>query len=89
MAKKLSDIMLSEQIQNLSMLASMMDVERLKEFQKDFKDIIGQYEAIGIVDGHNYFIKLADMQARYKRLKTLIDFIDVSFETQKDIINKD
>jgi hypothetical protein len=82
--RKLQDYELAEQIITLSTLAISMNIDRLKEFQEDYKNEISQYEAIGIIDGHEYFNKLNKMQARYKRLVALISFITVSIETEAD-----
>ena len=82
MIKRLSDIELGEQIKNLLMFVGMMDLERLKEFRKEFEGQIGMYEAIGIVDGHDYFKKLRTMKARLKRLDAIINFIEISIDTE-------
>ncbi|MBV6342341.1 hypothetical protein [Candidatus Magnetobacterium casense] len=82
---KLSDIMLAEQIQNLVMLAGMMDLERLKKFREELGDALSQYEAIGFMDGLSYLGKLRDMRGRFKRLEALIKFIEVSRETNPDV----
>ena len=87
MIKRLSDVELGEQIKNLSMFAGVMDLERLKEFRSEFESQIGTYTAIGIVDGHAYFDKLETMQARFRRLDALINFIEVSKDTERSAQN--
>jgi hypothetical protein len=82
MVETLSDIELGNIIQNFAMLASMMDLTRLKEFREEFQNQISNYEAIGIVDGHFYFIHLQTIKARFQRLDALINFIEVSKETK-------
>ena len=89
MVKRLSDIEIGEQIKNLSAFAGMMDLKRLKEFRELFESEIGTYEAIGIVDGHDYSKKLETMKARFARLDALINFIEVSIDTEKAAQNCD
>lgn len=56
------------------------------EYEKMQKNIY-RYEAIGIIDGNpDYYNNLADKKARLKRLKSIIDVVNVLLETEKDIL---
>jgi len=83
---KVGDIELAEQLKLLFGFISTLNVDRLKEFKQELENQVSNYEAIGILDGHNYFRKLDDMQARHKRIISLINLIDIFKETQNKII---
>jgi oligoribonuclease NrnB/cAMP/cGMP phosphodiesterase (DHH superfamily) len=83
---KEEDIKLAEQMNVLFSVIKALNHERLKEFEKELKDQLGQYEAIGIIDGHSYFKKVDDMRARHDRVVSLIKLIDTFNNTQSKII---
>lgn len=83
---KEEDIKLAEQMNVLFSVIKALNHERLKEFEKELRDQLGNYEAIGIIDGHNYFKKVDDMRARHDRIISLINLIDTFNNTQNNII---
>jgi protein-tyrosine phosphatase len=80
------DTELASNLNSLFEILSILDLERLKTFKLDFENNLSQYEAIGIIDGHDYFKKLGNMKARYERLKAIINLIETFYSTQEDII---
>jgi len=77
---------LAEQMKILFGFLSIIKINSLREYEVILNSQIGNYEAIGILDGHNYFKKVDDMRARYERLKALINLIDTFHNTQSKII---
>lgn len=46
---------------------------------------LGEYEAIGILDGAQYLSKVADLEARVARLRAIVALYDESMRTEKDV----
>lgn len=70
----------------LFIFISKIDVDSLREYEAILNKKVGNYEAIGIIDGLDYYKKIDDMKARYERLKSLINLIDTFNDTQNKII---
>ncbi len=75
-----------EKIKMLVMFAADFDLEFLKESLEILERDQSAYEAIGIMDGNQYFPKLKDKTARIERLEALINFVEVSQKTENDIL---
>ncbi len=78
--------LLAEQMEALFIFISKIDVDSLREYEAILNKEVGNYEAIGIIDGLDYYKKIDDMKARYERLKSLINLIDTFNDTQNKII---
>ena len=72
-------------IQSIIRHAASLPLDDLDFFLKELEEEIKVYEAIGIVDGHNYFRELEDRKARLKRFKALRKFVTVLHETNSKI----
>ena len=80
------DLELTSNLNSLFEILSILDLERLKEFKKDFEDNLSQYEALRIIDGHDYFKKVDDMKAKHQRLKAIINLIEIFHSTQNMVL---
>ncbi len=73
-------------VQNYMPLLGLFDYEIGIEVVNVMRREVGNYEAIGILDGAAYFGKLKDRKARLARLEALLNLIKVSKETEKNIL---
>ena len=79
---------LASQVMTIFQLIMILDRDMLAESEKTFENDMYQYEALGIVNGHNYFAILDDKKARLERLRALIHLINTLEETNENIDRK-
>jgi len=78
----------ADKMKTLFIFAMHMDVEMLKSTRTHLKESISSYEAIGIMDGSAYTIKLEQYRAKLARLDIIIRFVEVLRDTN-EILEKD
>lgn len=83
LGEKEAIITTASQIETLFRFTNSMDIDLLKGAKANLADSISSYEAIGILDGSNYFTKLEKYRAKLSRLDILIKFIEILRETNK------
>jgi len=81
------DVKLAKQMNELFEFISRLDLNRLKEFEKELCHQVNQYTAIRIRDGYDYFKKKDDLEARYDRILSVISLINTFILTQTKILS--
>jgi len=80
---------LKTQISIMIRLANACDLEMLQDIEKEYKNEVSRYEAIGILDGNpNYYKRLESREAYYKRIKAITNLVEVLHETDKQTIRE-
>ena len=80
---------LAIKLESLICFAMSIDKILLEKCLNKLKKEVTQYEAIGIIDGMSYFDRLDNRKALYKRMKSILDMINVFHDTDKHIKKKE
>lgn len=73
-------------IQMMVLYAGTTDLSSLKKLKEKLESDLARYEALGIIDGHAYWIKLDTKRALLQRMNAVCNLVKVVQEN-KDLID--